>query len=97
VGGVGPIFQPIQAIVVTPGAPPGAELADVVEPLRGPDELLIEMIALGVCGTDSEIVAGECGWAPPGGTPWSLDTSRSGGAGSAARRRRVPIDRWADA
>jgi threonine dehydrogenase-like Zn-dependent dehydrogenase len=29
-------------------------------------ELLVETVALGVCGTDREIVAGEYGWAPPG-------------------------------
>jgi glucose 1-dehydrogenase len=33
---------------------------------RGQGELLVEGLALGVCGTDEEIVAGEYGWAAPG-------------------------------
>ena len=60
------ISRPIRAIIVTPGSPPRAALADVAEPRRGGDELLVEMVALGVCGTDREIVAGEYGWPPPG-------------------------------
>ena len=51
---------------MTPGPPPRAELADVAEPQRGGDELLVEMVALGVCGTDREIVAGKYGRPPPG-------------------------------
>jgi glucose 1-dehydrogenase len=30
--------------------------------------VLVEAIAVGVCGTDVEIVEGKYGWAPPGGT-----------------------------
>src|SRR5687767_2752877 len=36
------------------------------EPEPGPDELLVDGIALGVCGTDREIAGGEYGWAPHG-------------------------------
>ncbi len=39
---------------------------ELPDPEPGPGELLVEGIALGVCGTDREIVAGEYGWAPPG-------------------------------
>ena len=35
-------------------------------PRPGPGELLVDGLALGVCGTDREIAAGEYGWAPPG-------------------------------
>jgi threonine dehydrogenase-like Zn-dependent dehydrogenase len=56
----------ILAITVTPGAAGSARLADVSEPQRLENELLVEMVALGVCGTDREIVAGEYGWSPPG-------------------------------
>jgi threonine dehydrogenase-like Zn-dependent dehydrogenase len=38
----------------------------VDEPRRRDSELLVEMVALGVCGTDREIVGGEYGWPPPG-------------------------------
>jgi threonine dehydrogenase-like Zn-dependent dehydrogenase len=41
-------------------------LAQLDEPEPGDGELLIEMLALGICGTDREIVAGEYGWPPPG-------------------------------
>jgi NADPH:quinone reductase-like Zn-dependent oxidoreductase len=43
-----------------------AAVVDVDEPEPGPGELLVDGIALGVCGTDREIVAGEYGWAPAG-------------------------------
>ena len=36
------------------------------EPEPGPGELLVDGIALGVCGTDREIADGDYGWAPPG-------------------------------
>ncbi|WP_246456136.1 glucose 1-dehydrogenase [Nocardioides mesophilus] len=39
---------------------------DVPEPEAGPDELLVRGLAVGVCGTDKEIVRGDYGWAPPG-------------------------------
>ncbi|PRH80719.1 theronine dehydrogenase [Streptomyces solincola] len=39
---------------------------DLSEPVPGEGELLVDGIALGVCGTDREIAAGEYGWAPPG-------------------------------
>ena len=36
------------------------------EPRRGDDELLVDGLAVGICGTDREIAAGEYGSAPPG-------------------------------
>ncbi|WP_406122538.1 alcohol dehydrogenase catalytic domain-containing protein [Streptomyces canus] len=36
------------------------------EPVPASGELLVEGLAVGVCGTDREIVRGEYGWAPPG-------------------------------
>jgi threonine dehydrogenase-like Zn-dependent dehydrogenase len=57
----------VRAITVVPGKPDSAELTEVPEPSPGPGDLLVETIALGVCGTDREIVAGEHGEAPPGG------------------------------
>jgi threonine dehydrogenase-like Zn-dependent dehydrogenase len=59
--------ESILAITVTPGEAGSARLTHVDEPRRGESELLLDMIALGVCGTDREIVAGEYGWSPPGG------------------------------
>jgi threonine dehydrogenase-like Zn-dependent dehydrogenase len=36
------------------------------EPGEAEGGMLVEAVAVGVCGTDAEIVAGEYGWAPPG-------------------------------
>jgi threonine dehydrogenase-like Zn-dependent dehydrogenase len=42
------------------------DVTDLPEPSPGDGELLVDGIAVGVCGTDKEIAAGEYGWAPPG-------------------------------
>ena len=49
------------AIAVTPGAPGREQLVQLDEPQPGEDELLVEMLAVGVCGTDREIVEGQYG------------------------------------
>ncbi len=41
-------------------------MEDVPEPDLRDGSVLVEAIAVGVCGTDAEIVAGKYGWAPPG-------------------------------
>ncbi|MDX6299978.1 MAG: glucose 1-dehydrogenase [Nocardioidaceae bacterium] len=41
-------------------------VSDVPEPGPREGELLVDGIAVGVCGTDKEIARGEYGWAPPG-------------------------------
>jgi glucose 1-dehydrogenase len=53
-------------MTVKPRALGHEELAEVPAPNPNGHELLVEMLALGVCGTDREIVAGEYGWAPSG-------------------------------
>jgi threonine dehydrogenase-like Zn-dependent dehydrogenase len=53
-------------ITATPGAPGNERLAELEEPQPGERELLVEMVALGVCGTDREIIHGVYGWPPPG-------------------------------
>jgi glucose 1-dehydrogenase len=55
----------MKAIVVCPGTA-GARLRDLPEPPVNDGTILVEGLALGVCGTDREIVAGAYGWAPPG-------------------------------
>lgn len=56
----------MRAITVTPGVANSARLDDM--PLPPPDDgdILVRTLALGVCGTDREIIAGEYGDAPPG-------------------------------
>lgn len=41
-------------------------MEDVPEPDMRDGSVLVEAIAVGVCGTDAEIAAGKYGWAPPG-------------------------------
>jgi threonine dehydrogenase-like Zn-dependent dehydrogenase len=41
-------------------------VTDVPEPKAAEGELLVDAVAVGVCGTDREIASGAYGWAPPG-------------------------------
>jgi threonine dehydrogenase-like Zn-dependent dehydrogenase len=56
----------MRALTVVPLQAGSAEVVDTPDPEAGPGELLVEGVALGVCGTDREIMDGEYGWAPPG-------------------------------
>jgi threonine dehydrogenase-like Zn-dependent dehydrogenase len=56
----------MKAITVEPQKPGSARLDDVPEPETRDGSILVEGIAVGVCGTDIEIVEGKYGWAPPG-------------------------------
>jgi threonine dehydrogenase-like Zn-dependent dehydrogenase len=58
----------MKAITVEPMKPGTARLEDVAEPDPREGSVLVEAIAVGVCGTDTEIVEGKYGWAPPGAT-----------------------------
>ncbi|MCF8366657.1 MAG: glucose 1-dehydrogenase [Bacteroidales bacterium] len=56
----------MKAITVEPKKPGTARLMEMPEPDSGDGSILVEAIAVGVCGTDVEIVEGKYGWAPPG-------------------------------
>ena len=56
----------MRAITVQPGVPNSARLDDVSEPAESEGALLLRALALGVCGTDREIIRAEYGAAPPG-------------------------------
>jgi threonine dehydrogenase-like Zn-dependent dehydrogenase len=58
----------MKAITVEPHKPASARFEDVAEPSVREGSVLVEAIAVGVCGTDVEIVEGKYGWAPPGET-----------------------------
>ena len=58
----------MKAITVEPLQPETARLEDVPEPDARQGSVLVESIAVGVCGTDVEIVEGKYGWAPQGKT-----------------------------
>jgi threonine dehydrogenase-like Zn-dependent dehydrogenase len=56
----------MRAITVVPGQQGSARLDDLPEPSEAAGAVLVEALALGVCGTDLEITGGNYGWAPPG-------------------------------
>lgn len=56
----------MRALAVTPGRAGSACLIDVAEPVADASSLLVQTLAVGICGTDLEIVEGRYGWAPPG-------------------------------
>jgi threonine dehydrogenase-like Zn-dependent dehydrogenase len=58
----------MKAITVEPKKPGTARLEDVAEPDARYGSVLVEAIAVGVCGTDVEIAEGKYGWSPPGKT-----------------------------
>ena len=56
----------MRALTIEPLRPDSLELAEVPEPEPGEGELLVDGLALGVCGTDRELISGEYGFAPEG-------------------------------
>jgi len=58
----------MKAITVEPHKAETARLEDIPEPDARGGSVLVEAIAVGVCGTDVEIVEGKYGWAPRGNT-----------------------------
>jgi glucose 1-dehydrogenase len=56
----------VRALTVVPGRAGSAAVTEVSDPEPGPAELLVDALALGICGTDAEIVAGEFGSPPVG-------------------------------
>lgn len=56
----------MKAITVLPGHAGSIGVEDVEEPAGAYGPVLVEGIALGICGTDAEIAAGEYGTAPAG-------------------------------
>jgi glucose 1-dehydrogenase len=58
----------MKAITVEPKKPGTARWEEFPEPGEREGSILVEAVAVGVCGTDVEIVEGKYGWAPPGAT-----------------------------
>ena len=56
----------MNAITVEPKKPRSARFEKVPEPNLRDGSILVEGIAVGVCGTDVEIAEGKYGWPPPG-------------------------------
>jgi threonine dehydrogenase-like Zn-dependent dehydrogenase len=55
----------MRALTVRPSRPDSAEVTDLPDPEPAAGDLLVDAIAMGVCGTDREIIAGEHGAPPP--------------------------------
>jgi len=56
----------MRALTVAPGTANSAQVEDVADPPLSDGAVLVRTVAVGVCGTDREIVSGRYGWAPPG-------------------------------
>jgi threonine dehydrogenase-like Zn-dependent dehydrogenase len=56
----------MRALTVLPGVADSGALTDVAEPDPAQGSVLVASRAVGICGTDREILAGEYGQAPPG-------------------------------
>ena len=58
----------MKAVIVKLHKPGTARMQDIPEPHARDGSILVEATAVGVCGTDVEIVQGKYGWAPLGNT-----------------------------
>jgi threonine dehydrogenase-like Zn-dependent dehydrogenase len=56
----------MRALTVIPLHKNSLAVVDVPDPQPGDGDLLVDGLAVGVCGTDKEIAAGDYGWSPPG-------------------------------
>jgi glucose 1-dehydrogenase len=56
----------VRALTVEPGVAGSLRLEELPEPVREEGAVLVRGLALGVCGTDREIAAGQYGTPPPG-------------------------------
>ncbi|GAA1754225.1 MULTISPECIES: glucose 1-dehydrogenase [Streptomonospora] len=74
----------MRAVTVSPGRDEPLEVRELPDPEPGPGEMLVQGLALGVCGTDREIIAGGHG-ALPQGREWLVL-----GHESLGRVRRAP-------
>lgn len=56
----------MRALTITPGVKDSLQLRDIPDPASGEGSVLVETLAVGLCGTDTEIVGAEYGEAPGG-------------------------------
>ena len=56
----------MRALTTVPLTADTLEVVDVPDPQAHEGDLLVDGLAIGVCGTDKEIARGDYGWAPPG-------------------------------
>jgi threonine dehydrogenase-like Zn-dependent dehydrogenase len=58
----------LKAVTVVPLQSNSVALTDMPEPPEEEGPVLVQTLAIGICGTDVEIIGGDYGWAPPGQT-----------------------------
>ncbi len=56
----------MRALTTLPLTANTLEVSELPDPVPGTGDLLVDGLAVGVCGTDKEIAHGDYGWAPPG-------------------------------
>ena len=56
----------MKALTVVPLKADSAALSEMPEPPEADGPVLVETLAIGICGTDIEILSGQYGWPPPG-------------------------------
>jgi glucose 1-dehydrogenase len=56
----------MKALTVLPLTAKSARVEEIDEAKTADGDVLVETIAVGICGTDLEIIAGDYGWSPPG-------------------------------
>ena len=56
----------VKAVTVEPMVAGSVRFEEVPEPDESTGSILVEAVAVGVCGTDVEITSGAYGWSPPG-------------------------------
>ena len=56
----------MRALTVIPGRAESGAVVEMPEPPARDGTVLVRSLAVGVCGTDAEILAGAYGWAPAG-------------------------------
>ncbi|KZS83674.1 glucose 1-dehydrogenase [Mycobacterium persicum] len=61
----------MQSLTIEPGRKGSMQVVDLPEPIAAAEELLVDGLALGVCGTDKELAAGDIGL-PPSGSSWMV-------------------------
>lgn len=93
----------MKALTIRPGVANSARVEELPDPKPGQHQLLVRALALGVCGTDAEIVEGAYGKAPEGAEhlvlgheSWGEVVWAPAGSGFAAGDRVVGIVRQPD-
>lgn len=61
-----PVSEHVPGVAVYPGQPHTLHIAQIDLPSLSPDDVLVRVIQVGVCGTDREIIEGHIGQPPSG-------------------------------